>query len=417
MWLDTPEAVAFCRGMAENPNDRLLRLVYADYLDERARGPADAAHAAFTRLQCDASEVADSAERRKVEAEYLALFAEHWLEWWRGTCRVAGLPAPRPQRGWLGGLFGRVTGRAASADAPYEGVHSEYLEREHLLESCPVVKPEVRFDGSGIVPDGTAVHALYAWGQPDTLSVYPATVGGAVGVPREFLVQWASRLPLRRVNLYFASPSAEGFLPGDLPAVTTLDLQRCETRTVEAVLQPGVLAAVRAIKLHPRLRGGHAGRQTAALLASGHAANCHTLALGLNDPGQTAPLRQIGSMSNLERLIVYLPDALPHAALNRPYPTEDFQMFARLLNALADTGLPPVLTHLTVAFPGSPANTFTRNYPEIDAAIGQLWAGVRGRPGALLTIFHPVSYMTENLPASTDGNTSVGHRPTTFRLY
>jgi uncharacterized protein (TIGR02996 family) len=421
MWLDTPDTDAFRQAITANPEDRLPRLVYADYIEENARGPADSAYAAFTRLQCAAAETADKTVRQTIEAEYTDFFLAHWIDWWGTTCRVAGLPFPRRRRTGFAGMVRRVLSLNAPDGAPYEipiinsAGSPPYLvmESDHLLEPFPAAMPEVRFKGSGVVPDGVNVAAQYSLGHPDTLYVgVRREETGTAGVPREFLVRWASRFPLRRLTLNCPQMSTGGIQPGDLPTVTELELRWCAEPVVHALLRAGVLPGVRTIKLHAPNERGEAGRQAATLLASPVAANCHTLVLGLNDDSQAQALRMLGNLANLERLVVFLPHGMPHQTLGGPYPTEAYFMFARLLQALAEGGLPPVLSRLTVAFPNDglyPWNS--RSRPEIDAAIGRLWAALRQRNEAELTIFHPSAYMTENLPAPRADSPRVIHRP------
>ncbi|VTU01165.1 unnamed protein product [Gemmataceae bacterium] len=102
---------ALHRAVVASPEDRTVRLAYADALDE-AGDAAAVARAEFIRAQIAAEAVpaADATHPTRLRAR--ALFEAHWLEWWRPVAAAAGLPAPHvPSRR----LRDRIARRVLSA--------------------------------------------------------------------------------------------------------------------------------------------------------------------------------------------------------------------------------------------------------------------------------------------------------------
>jgi uncharacterized protein (TIGR02996 family) len=81
------EEEGFIRAVREAPHDEAVRLIYADWLDERSD-----ARAGFLRLECDLRRVSGG------DPAYAAALAR-WLEW-----------RPRLPADWLEGLGWRVNG-------------------------------------------------------------------------------------------------------------------------------------------------------------------------------------------------------------------------------------------------------------------------------------------------------------------
>jgi uncharacterized protein (TIGR02996 family) len=82
------------RAVIASPQDRTVRLVYADALDESG-DPADAARAEFVRAQIGADGLPEGDPRRvALWSRARDLFDAHWLEWWQPVCEAAGLPQP-----------------------------------------------------------------------------------------------------------------------------------------------------------------------------------------------------------------------------------------------------------------------------------------------------------------------------------
>lgn len=87
---------AFLRAIVESPDDDTLRLVYADYLEERG----DSERADFIRVQCALATMArDDPRRKELEAREAALLERN--EEGRGA-RLAGWATVREfRRGFL----------------------------------------------------------------------------------------------------------------------------------------------------------------------------------------------------------------------------------------------------------------------------------------------------------------------------
>ena len=89
------------RATIANPEDRTIRLVYADALDE-AGGVVNAARAEFIRAQIELENVSEGNPHHAVLATRRdVLFDEHWLTWWRPMCEAAGFPSPHIPGKWL----------------------------------------------------------------------------------------------------------------------------------------------------------------------------------------------------------------------------------------------------------------------------------------------------------------------------
>jgi uncharacterized protein (TIGR02996 family) len=81
-------------AVVASPEDRTVRLVYADALDETG-DPADAARAEFIRAQIEGERLpAEDFRRIAHQSRARDLFEQHWLDWWRPVCAAAGLPEP-----------------------------------------------------------------------------------------------------------------------------------------------------------------------------------------------------------------------------------------------------------------------------------------------------------------------------------
>src|SRR5262245_21641651 len=81
-------------ALIDTPTDRTVRLVYADALDETG-DEAHAARAEFIRAHVALEALPDNdPQRATLVARCHALFAEHWIDWWRPVCASVGLPEP-----------------------------------------------------------------------------------------------------------------------------------------------------------------------------------------------------------------------------------------------------------------------------------------------------------------------------------
>src|SRR3954468_2940925 len=91
------DAAAFFRAIEADPDDDTPRLVYADWLDERAATDADRARAEFVRVQCELARDPDATRRfvlavreRDLRLAHGRAWAGRWhaefarLGYWRG---------------------------------------------------------------------------------------------------------------------------------------------------------------------------------------------------------------------------------------------------------------------------------------------------------------------------------------------
>ena len=87
--MGTTDEQAFLSAILLHPDDDTPRLVFADWLDERAQGD-DAARAALIRAQCRLERATAASERRGAEKEAKALLKVHAKNW-TAPLRGAGL--------------------------------------------------------------------------------------------------------------------------------------------------------------------------------------------------------------------------------------------------------------------------------------------------------------------------------------
>lgn len=88
-----PERKAFLDAIRARPEDDTLRLVYADWLDDRGAGDRDAATAAFIRVSC-----ADRPRREMPRAAYPWLLGADGANWRRLLPSVLAIDVPHPGR-------------------------------------------------------------------------------------------------------------------------------------------------------------------------------------------------------------------------------------------------------------------------------------------------------------------------------
>jgi len=121
---------ALHQAIVANPEDRTVRLVYADALDESG-DKADAVRAEFIRTQIN-QEAAPVVMPFHLSVRRIPeLFEEHWPHWWRPVCEAAGLPLPYVPRRRLRDRIVRTVGRELQpAHWPY--LHTENDTSVHL---------------------------------------------------------------------------------------------------------------------------------------------------------------------------------------------------------------------------------------------------------------------------------------------
>lgn len=80
---------ALLAAIVADPGDDTARLAYADCLQEHGND----ARASFIRLQIDAERLHPHSNARvALEEQALALFQQHWIEWWDEVCAAVGAP-------------------------------------------------------------------------------------------------------------------------------------------------------------------------------------------------------------------------------------------------------------------------------------------------------------------------------------
>src|SRR5262245_17675106 len=105
---------ALHRAVIASPQDRTVRLVYADALDETGEAVL-VARAEFIRTQIELESLESLPEtdpRRAAAAVRCGeLFETHWLDWWRPVCAAAGLPLPHVPGKRVRDRLARTVGR------------------------------------------------------------------------------------------------------------------------------------------------------------------------------------------------------------------------------------------------------------------------------------------------------------------
>lgn len=163
---------ALYRAVVASPEDRTVRLVYADALDETG-DPADADRAEFVRTQIELEGLADGEAWRGRspdlgKARCRDLFDRHWLDWWRPVCGPAGLPEPHSPGRRVRDRVARTIGRRPRRPANWPYTHTARNTSVQLAEYGVSVRfaggfPEdVRFLNLDAPEDGPEL--VHAWG-------------------------------------------------------------------------------------------------------------------------------------------------------------------------------------------------------------------------------------------------------------
>jgi uncharacterized protein (TIGR02996 family) len=220
------------RATIANPEDRTIRLVYADALDE-AGGAMNATRAEFIRAQIELENVSEDNPHHAVLATRRdALFDEHWLTWWRPVCEAAGFPSPHIPGKWarlrMGGL-GSVPRRPRRAkNWPYTFTS----------------------------PD-TTIHAndynlaiRFAGGFPEEIRFF--SLDTPQGGP-ELIHNWGNAMPLRRLT-FSSNLSPDEWERVDGPHLSRLPeliFHRLSSEVAPAVTQSRNLAAITRLDVCP----------------------------------------------------------------------------------------------------------------------------------------------------------------------
>ena len=110
--MTTQDEQAFLAAIVATPDDDTPRLVFADWLDERARGD-DAARAALIRAQCQLEHLAPGGkERRALEKQAKAILKEHEGKWAKALSDAGIVDRWEFRRGFIDGVTMSATGFA-----------------------------------------------------------------------------------------------------------------------------------------------------------------------------------------------------------------------------------------------------------------------------------------------------------------
>src|SRR5262249_15161014 len=283
----------FLSAITADPADLTVRLVYADWLEDRGDPRAE-----FIRVQIEADGLPPSDPRRRaMEARAAELFAGSWGDWWRPVCETVGRPVPH-------GPEHRLRDRIAGA----------------FMASRPVGWP-YRDCETGVVPYGI----LSSDQSPQLRGL--RGVQFARGWPEELdlagdLSKWAG--PLRRWAA--ASPLTGLDLLGDLHRENWAAIAGEHLRSVRRLVLFELHAdAVREITASPHLpgvtdltlvppgltlphRGGGAVEQLRILVGSSMAPRLERLCVNLGNREEAAALGSADVFARLTRLVVTLTD-------------------------------------------------------------------------------------------------------------
>ncbi|HYH63186.1 MAG TPA: TIGR02996 domain-containing protein [Urbifossiella sp.] len=175
---------ALMRAIRDNPDDDTPRLVYADWLDDHARGPADRARARFIRLQCDAERLPEADPRRAAAQRQAAdLQADHGRDW---LAALADLGWPEPEeltfsRGFVADL------PVLTHEFDFAAVADGFLRWEHV-DGVTLAGPPARVTAAAAHPGLGLVGSVCVNGRADgdgfPAGAGDATVAALAAVPR-----------------------------------------------------------------------------------------------------------------------------------------------------------------------------------------------------------------------------------------
>jgi uncharacterized protein (TIGR02996 family) len=161
--MSAADRAAFLRAIAENPDDDLPRLVYADWLDEHG----EPARAEFIRVQCELDRLPrQSRVYDQLVTRYGALLLAHDVEW-RPPRRV-DITYGMLERGFVWGMgawdFAAFADVAESvfAEHPIQHVQISQMRPQHLrtLAQMPLLARLTDLDVSGGTISNAAVSAF-----------------------------------------------------------------------------------------------------------------------------------------------------------------------------------------------------------------------------------------------------------------
>jgi uncharacterized protein (TIGR02996 family) len=291
---------AFLKAIIENPDDESLRLIYADFLDERGDPRGE-----FIRVQCELARLPDDdPRRRELEARERVLLKEHEEEWvepllWLlgGSERVLHIEF---HRGFVWGLTIEASHFLAQAEDLF---HTTPLQHARILldpEAVPALAASpwlARLTSLSLEScDLQATDICHLAVSPfltnlTALDLYQNQIGS-----RGLRVLAASPhlLRLRALRLGWNGVTSAGLRAlaawPPLGRLTHLDLfyNRVSTAGVVALANSPNAASLLNLNLRGNSIDNHGGR---ALAASPHLANL--TCLDLHNNGITEPVREV----------------------------------------------------------------------------------------------------------------------------
>jgi uncharacterized protein (TIGR02996 family) len=224
------------RATIANPEDRTIRLVYADALDE-AGGNVNAARAEFIRAQVELENVSEGNPHHVALAHRRdTLFDKHWLTWWRPVCEAAGFPLPHIPGRWarlrVGGLGSVPRRQRRSKNWPYTHTTSD----------------------TTIHANDYSLAIRFAGGFPEEIRF--SSLDSPQGGP-ELIHRWGNAMPLRRLTFSSnLSPDEWERVDGPhLSRLPELTFHRLSSEVAPTVTQSPNLAAITRLTVSPNDSG------------------------------------------------------------------------------------------------------------------------------------------------------------------
>lgn len=212
-----------------NPEDRTVRLAYADALDEE--GGLFAARAEFIRSQIEIESIVPegNSPHAAIATRRGALFDEHWLDWWRPVCEAAGFPSPHSPGRWARYRVGPLSRRPRRPkNWPYTHTSSDTTihAKDYALD--------IRFAGG--FPEEIRLFSL------DTPQSGP-----------ELIHRWGNAMPLRRL-IFSSNLSLDEWELVNGPHLSRLPevvFHRLSTEIAASIAKSPHLAAIKQLTVSP----------------------------------------------------------------------------------------------------------------------------------------------------------------------
>jgi uncharacterized protein (TIGR02996 family) len=312
---DTLEALH--RAVIANPQDRTVRLVYADALDETG-DRVHVARAEFIRAQIELESVPEPHRRHyELAVQCRELFDEHWLTWWAAVAEAAKLPYPHVPGKRVRDRIARAVGRQrVPKNWPYTHTSSHGNIGVHLAD----YGLSFRFAG-GFPEEVRFMH-------------FDVPEGGPALVHR-----WGDEIPLVRLSFAPLLDAAqwERVNGPHLVRLSDLTFDQLLADTARRVAESPHLTALARLAVNPFASDADAIR---ALVASPSWAGLRVLQFnGRMSPDGVRDLARYCSLEHLEELDLTLGNPGP---LGSPLAEAAFQILRMMARAVAfPTADPP----------------------------------------------------------------------------